>query len=111
MSQSELFRSHRTDAGESYETARFDGETYDPTKDGPRLGAQLRRVLDLMSDGKWRSLGQISVLADAPAPSVSARLRDLRKPRFGGFTVQRRRVSEDGLWEYRLMEPRKPDGE
>lgn len=39
-----------------------------------------------------------------PAASVSAQLRHLRKPRFGGFVVEKRPRGdrERGLWEYRL---------
>lgn len=55
-----------------------------------------------MSDGRWRSLARISGIARAPQASVSARLRDLRKPRFGGFTIDHRHI-EDGLYEYRLV--------
>lgn len=79
----------------------FGGATFDPALDGERLGAQLLRVRDLMADGLWRTLGEISAELGAPQASVSARLRDLRKPRFGGFRVQRRRVGE-GLFAYRV---------
>lgn len=80
----------------------FDGETYEPDLDQARLGDQLCSVLGLMLDGQWRTLAGISALVHAPEASVSARLRDLRKPRFGAKTVERRRRGE-GLWEYRLV--------
>lgn len=81
---------------------RFDGETFSQARDGARLTAQLERVQKLMEDHQWRTLAQISAACeDAPEPSVSARLRDLRKPRFGGYTVERRYVA-DGVWEYRV---------
>lgn len=41
---------------------------------------QVQRVLLSMSDGKWRTLEEISDLTGDTTPSVSARLRDLRKP-------------------------------
>jgi hypothetical protein len=37
-----------------------------------------------------------------PEASVSAQLRHLRKPRFGGHTVERRYMS-NGLYEYKLI--------
>ncbi len=81
--------------------ARFDGP--DITKaDTERLSGQLNRVLELMSDGHWRTLRSISDSCVASEASVSARLRDLRKPRFGSYSVERRRVA-DGLWEYRVL--------
>lgn len=77
----------------------FDGKTYDHDRDGDRLNAQQRRVADVMKDGQWRTLQEISDLTGDPTASVSARLRDLRKERFGGHDVQRKYVS-DGLWIY-----------
>lgn len=85
---------------------QFDGATIEPEKDNPRLSAQLLAVKALMSDGAWRTLGAVSaaLAAQGVAASeagVSARLRDLRKARFGAFIVERRRVS-GGLFEYRV---------
>ena len=80
----------------------FDGVTYDPERDRERLGAELKRVFDVMADGEWRSLYEISERTHDPAQSISARLRDLRKERFGGHAVERRNV-DGGLWEYRLI--------
>lgn len=84
----------------------FDGMTFDEALDGPRLSRQLDRVMRLMTDGEWRTLRQIAdAIADvtgrASEAGVSARLRDLRKPKFGHHTVERRRVI-GGLHEYRL---------
>lgn len=82
----------------------FHGETYDPDRDHDRLATQLATVRDLMHDGNWRTLDEIAEATGHPAPSVSARLRDLRKRRFGGFTVQREHV-ENGLHRYRVLPP------
>lgn len=79
-----------------------DGSTYNHARDGIRLHKQHNRVFSLMRDGKWRTLAEIAVHTRDPEASVSARLRDLRKPRFGAHTIERRRVS-DGLHEYRLL--------
>lgn len=79
----------------------FKGETFDPKRDGKRLGAQLEKVRRATADGFWMTLAAISVLAGAPEASVSARLRDLRR---AGYTVDRRRVPDFlGLWEYRVQ--------
>lgn len=66
----------------------------------------MKRVLSLMSDGKWRTLSEIHEAVGGTEASVSARLRDLRKPKFGGYTVLRRRVGDPrrGMWEYKLDE-------
>lgn len=83
---------------------RFDGETYNPARDEARLTSQLDRVYAVMTDGRWRYLSEIAERVDGSEASVSARLRDLRKPRFGGYTIERRYVA-DGLWEYRMLPP------
>lgn len=80
----------------------FDGETYDDARDGERLNKQLKRVRQLMLDGKWRTLEAISAVVEAPGASVSARLRDLRKLKFGGHFVDREHVGH-GLHRYRLV--------
>lgn len=79
----------------------FGGETFVPRLDEARLTGQLRRVRDLMSDGLWRSLSEIAEKAECSEASASARLRDLRKPKFGFFTVDRKRIGP-GLFSYRL---------
>ena len=79
----------------------YDGKTYDRPRDQIRLNAQTQRVFDLMKDGSWRTLDRIAMLTGDPEASVSARLRDLRKSRFGGHTVDRQFV-ERGLYKYRL---------
>jgi hypothetical protein len=84
--------------------ADHDGETYEQGVDRVRLNAQLQRVFDLMKDGEWRTLSDIYRATGDPEASVSARLRDLRKAKFGGFSVERRREGDprDGIYLYRL---------
>lgn len=83
----------------------FDGETYEPAKDHERLTGQLGRVRTVMLDHVWRTLAEIEAVTGDPPASISARLRDLRKTKFGGYTIQRRRRGEDtsGLFEYCLI--------
>lgn len=52
----------------------------------------------------WMTLREISELTSFGEASISAQLRHLRKPRFGGYVVAKRRrgrVSR-GMWEYRI---------
>lgn len=84
----------------------FDGADIQPARDDPRLTRQIARILALISDGEWRSLDSIAKATNSPHASVSAQLRNLRKPRFGGYKINRRYVS-DGLYHYRLA----PKGE
>lgn len=84
---------------------RFDGETYDPKVDQPRLARQLERVRDHMLTVDWLTLQEIaSATGGYPEASISARLRDLRKVRFGSYEVVRRRRGnvKRGHFEYRV---------
>lgn len=83
-------------------TGHRQGGTYNAPLDESRLNAQARRVWRFMADGDWYPLAAVSAATGAPEASVSARLRDFRKPEFGGHTVERRR-REGGQYEYRLL--------
>lgn len=88
----------------------FDGSTYDPDLDWARLTKQLDRVRAYMLSSGWRSLREIELALGHPQASISARLRDLRKEKFGGYTVKhRRRTGTDGEWEYLVLPARQPD--
>lgn len=76
----------------------FGGSTFNPARDGERLERQADRVRELMVDGQWRTLAEISAATGAPEASVSARLRDLRRE---GYVVERAFV-ERGLHRYRV---------
>lgn len=79
------------------------GCTFDRARDGKRLDGQAGDVFHFMSDGEWHTLSEISSSTGHPEASVSARLRDLRNPKLGGFTVDREHVRK-GLWRYRLRD-------
>ena len=80
-----------------------DGATYVHERDARRLAGQHCRVLAFMQDGKWHTLSEIALHTRDPEASVSARLRDLRKPRFGSHMIEREYV-ERGLFRYRLVQ-------
>lgn len=78
-----------------------DGTVYDPLKDRKRLNKQAQATYNLMADGKWRTLTEMAAALGYPEASLSARLRDFRKSRFGGYSVNRKRI-EGGLYAYQL---------
>jgi len=80
----------------------FSGTTYDPILDRTRLTTQLNRVFDKMRDGQWHTLAELAEYSGGTEAAVSARIRDFRKARFGGHTVERERVRA-GLWRYKLV--------
>ena len=56
---------------------------------------------------QWMTLAELAGKTKFPPASISAQLRHLRKARYGGWVVVKRRrewVSEEVVWEYRLAE-------
>ena len=81
----------------------FDGDTYDDPQDRGRLWSQLQKVKECLSRKRWVTLAQISNSTGYPEASISARIRDLRKRKFGAHLVEaRRKKAGKGTWEYRL---------
>lgn len=70
---------------------------------------QFWQVFDLMRDGQWRTLAEIKNALGAHGFSdissiagISARLRDFRKKKYGGFRVECKRIGV-GQYRYRLI--------
>jgi hypothetical protein len=81
-----------------------DGATYDHEQDGARLQQQQQDVWNLMRTGHWYSLTALSQATGHMPQSISARIRDFRKDRFGGHTVLRKRAGlYRGTFVYRLV--------
>jgi hypothetical protein len=89
--------------GRLSEHYEFDGDTYAPALDRKRLSGQLERVFNSMSDWQWHSLADLSLHLGGTEASMSARLRDLRKSKFGSHVIDRRRVGTTGLFQYKLV--------
>ena len=83
-------------------SVQFDGHTYKHLQDSLRLHRQLGKVWNVVKNGAWFTLREIADQIGAPEASVSARLRDLRKPKFGPNTVEREHIGQ-GLYRYRLI--------
>ena len=81
--------------------AMFNGSDYVPDRDDERLSSQLKRVYECMRDGEPRSLHEIATITGDPEASISAQLRHLRKPRFGGHAVTKS-YEGNGLYLYVL---------
>lgn len=79
----------------------FDGATYIPKRDYERLSGQLKAVFDVMKDGRWRTLKELGAAVEGSEAAISARLRDLRKDKYGAHEVQREHI-EGGIWRYRV---------
>lgn len=81
---------------------KFDGSDYVAPRDDKRLTAQMQRIFNLMSDGQYRTLGQIASTTGDPEASISAQLRHFRKARFGSHTLNKKYLG-NGLYSYQLL--------
>jgi hypothetical protein len=83
----------------------FDGSNYEAKYDGARLTKQLLKIFAMMETGHWHTLREISLFTGVHEPSVSAQLRNLRKPAFGAHKVNKQPRGDrgNGLWEYQLI--------
>ena len=78
-----------------------------------------RRQRDVLCDvmlsarqcGTWLTLDELSKLTHYPPASISAQLRHLRKPEYGGFAVEKRQRAAGStlrgedfgtIWEYQI---------
>jgi len=84
----------------------FDGSTI-ALQDIPRLTGQLAKVKAAMSDGCWHTLADLQIASGASGAGVSARIRDLRKFKFGGYQIDRIRA-DGGIWLYRMSNGANP---
>lgn len=83
-------------------TAPRDGATFAQERDEVRLNRQAQDVWNVVKDGRWRTLAEIADESGHPEASVSARLRDFRKQRFGGRRIERRPCQSSAANEYRV---------
>jgi hypothetical protein len=89
----------------------FDGITYEAEFDEHRLGIQHHAVWRVIQDGEWRIPEEVIATIvvhggrQYATAAITARIRDFRKPRFGGWTVERRARGDrhHGLFEYRVL--------
>lgn len=81
------------------------GPAYDAKTDGQRLKRQHERIRDYCLKFGWVTLPELAGATGYPEASISAQLRHLRKPQFGGYKVEKKRAPSAGLWEYRVSLP------
>jgi hypothetical protein len=77
----------------------FNGADYTPERDNPRLTKQLGDVFNAMMSGERHTLAELEAKTGHPQASISAQLRHLRKPRFGGFTIEKQ-FTGNGTYVY-----------
>lgn len=89
---------------------KFDGADYIEERDYQRLAKNHLKLKELMKDCIYRTLREISDFTGIPEASVSAGLRDFRKEKFGGHTLNKR-YEGNGLYSYQLILKKEQNGE
>jgi hypothetical protein len=64
--------------------------------------SQVNDVWAAMSGGEWKSLRTLAAATGHPEASISARLRDFRKARYGSHVVELK-PWRDRRFQYRLV--------
>ena len=83
--------------------AQFDGDDYVDSRDRKRLKGQMRRVYDCLSDYRWWTVDDVCrVTGDRNGASISAQNRNLRKPKFGAYIIQKQHRGH-GLYAFRML--------
>ena len=85
---------------ESKYVASIGGEGIIRKQDIPILYKGVQQVFDIMKDGNWYTIPQLRDRTGQEG--ADRRMRELRQ---NGYTVDRRRVGDSRLWEYRLDVP------
>ena len=94
----------------------FGGAGYDPQFDRARLKMQVERIRSYMLLAGWKTLREIKTDLERtyapamfPEGSISAQLRNLKKPPYFYRLLRRRRAGVHGpgagIWLYRLLAP------
>jgi hypothetical protein len=97
-------------------TGTFRGAAYEPKLDHTRLALQIERVRVHMLGVEWITLRELKLALEKkfapalfPESSLSAQLRNLRKPEYSYRLLKRRRAGAPGpgagIFEYRLLPP------
>lgn len=79
---------------------RFKGDDYSPHRDRTRLKKQFDRVFDVMSDGRWHTIAEVSEITEDPPQSVARQIRYIRSKKEG--LIVERRYDGDGLYSFRI---------
>jgi len=76
----------------------------DPANDPKRNQKLIGRVFDALQDGAWHTLDDLAAQLQAPKQRVTSRIRDLRLPLYGSYTIKAEIVDKaKQLWKYRLV--------
>ena len=82
--------------------------TYGPVmteEDVPRILTQFDELLNIMLYRGWFTLSRLHDLTGIPEASISAQIRHMKKPQFGSYIVNKRRMLNSAIWEYQCLPP------
>ncbi len=85
-----------------YDKAQFGAVLPDDPEIKMRAGTQRAKLFNFMSCGDFFTLEELTRGTGIQAQSIGARLRDFRKPQYGGHFVPKKMITP-GVWMYRLV--------
>ena len=88
------------DYSDSRYVASIGGKGIIREQDIPALKKGVQQIYDIMKDGQWHTIPELRERINQEG--ADRRMRELRQ---AGFTVEKRRVGESRLWQYRLDVP------
>ena len=68
--------------------------------DGVKLKGKMLLLFEMMKSGQWVTSEPVMRRIDCKEAAATARIRDLRKPQYGGHTVNTE--LRGGVWHYQL---------
>ena len=84
--------------------AEFDGTVKVTPKHEKKLRGHKDIVLNMLRKHGWMTPKQMERATGLSWAQINPRLRDLRKPKFGGYNIPQEPV-KDGIHRYRLLSP------
>ena len=70
----------------------------------PQSATNARAIIyEQMADGEWYTLRDLAFIAGCSEAATSARIRDLRKSQYGGYTIEAKPTYGSTVWVYRLV--------
>jgi hypothetical protein len=79
---------------------RFDSGIVLTEKEQNGLTDQLDNIFNVLSDGLWHTVAEVAGIFGYQHTSVDAQFRNLRKEKFGGWNVARKKIG--GVSHYRI---------
>lgn len=77
----------------------------DPATNPDRNDTIIGRTFEVMKDGQWHTLADISAITGDASDKIASRIRELRMPNYGNYNVDTQQVGAY-TWQYKITNVR-----